>query len=124
VDTVGKSAIQILLFCIGLMGFCQADSLTPALGYTSLPFPPPLPGSYVLSKMGVAGSGRVIDSQGKSLELHQLYGDKLVLLSFIYATCDDINGCPLATSVLHQIKSRFKNKPEIFREAEADHSKF
>ena len=40
-------------------------------------------------------------------------GDKVVLLSFIYSTCSDVNGCPLATSVLHKIKNRLKKEPEL-----------
>ena len=40
-------------------------------------------------------------------------GDKIVLLSFIYSTCSDVNGCPLATAVLHKIKNRLKKEPEL-----------
>ena len=40
-----------------------------------------------------------------------LYGDKIVLLTFIYSSCTDLNGCPLATAVFYKIKERFKNNP-------------
>ena len=71
----------------------QPPNLAP--GYAPLPFPAPKPGSYQLPAMGSAADGKVLDVDGKTKKLHDLYGDKLVLLSFIYATCDDANGCPL-----------------------------
>ncbi|ORU90872.1 MAG: hypothetical protein A6F71_07950 [Cycloclasticus sp. symbiont of Poecilosclerida sp. M] len=47
------------------------------------------------------------DSDKKNAKpLDDLMGDKVVLLSFIYATCNDVNGCPLSTSVFHKIKRR------------------
>jgi cytochrome c peroxidase len=84
-----------------------------APGYRELPFQLPAPGSYALPSLGPAADGRVLDSDGKALNLHQLYGDKLVLLSFIYATCSDVNGCPLATAVFHKIQGRLAKEPEL-----------
>ena len=84
-----------------------------APGYTALPFPAPKPGSYPLPAMGFAADGNVLDTDGKAIKLHDLFGDKLVLLSFIYATCDDVNGCPLATSVFMKIKAKLKTSPEL-----------
>lgn len=63
--------------------------------------------------MGPAADGAVVGTDGKPLQLHQLYGDKIVLLSFIYSTCDDVNGCPLATVVLHKIKAKLKAAPDL-----------
>ncbi|MDD5033602.1 MAG: cytochrome c peroxidase [Methylococcaceae bacterium] len=96
----------------------QAVSSTPdakplAPGYSPLPFPAPKPGSYQLPKMGEAADGKVLDSDGKAMNLHDFYGDKLVLLGFIYATCDDVNGCPLATSVYQKIKAKVNPKPAL-----------
>ena len=89
----------------------QPSALAP--GYSPLPFPAPKPGSYSLPAMGFAADGKVLDTDGKAIKLHDLYGDKLVLLSFIYATCDDANGCPLATSVFMNIKAKLKTSPEL-----------
>jgi cytochrome c peroxidase len=90
---------------------CQggiADDASLAPGYQPLPFPPPKPGSYLLPSLGTAADGKVVDSNGKALSLNGLYGDKLVLLAFIYATCDDVNGCPLSTLVFRKIKAKLK----------------
>lgn len=88
-----------------------ANDLAP--GYGELAFSLPAPGSYALSKLGTAGDGDVIDSEGKAWRLHQLMGDKLVLLSFIYSTCSDVNGCPLATTVLRKLYRHLQNEPQL-----------
>jgi cytochrome c peroxidase len=105
-------AILLACGCLPLLAELQpAAALAPA--YAPLAFPPPKPGSYALPDMGAAADGNVLDSDGKRLTLHSLYGDKLVLLSFIYASCDDVNGCPLATSVFQKIKAKLKASPAL-----------
>lgn len=89
----------------------QQQILAP--GYGTLEFSAPEPGSYSLPVLGSAADGKVLDTQGNTLTLHSLMGDKVVLLSFIYSTCSDVNGCPLATAVLHKIKNRLKKEPEL-----------
>jgi cytochrome c peroxidase len=84
-----------------------------APGYKPLTFTAPEPGSYTLPSLGAAGDGHVVESDGRTTSLHALYGEKIVLLSFIYSTCDDVNGCPLATAVFHKIKSQLKDSPEL-----------
>lgn len=84
---------------------------TLAPGYSPLAFNPPKPGSYLLPPLGLAANGQIVNSENKDLQLHDLMGDKIVLLSFIYSTCSDINGCPLATAVFHKIKKRLKKEP-------------
>lgn len=86
---------------------------TLAPGYKELGFELPAPASYALPSLGPAADGRVLNSDGKALNLHQLFGDKLVLLSFIYATCSDVNGCPLATAVFHKIQRRLAKEPAL-----------
>jgi cytochrome c peroxidase len=84
-----------------------------APGYGALPYSPPKPGSYTLPNLGAAADGQVLESSGQPVTLYQLYAGRMVLLSFIYATCDDANGCPLATMVLHRIQSALKGRPEL-----------
>ena len=66
-----------------------------------------------LPVIGPAADGEVLTIKIKPKHLHELMGDKLVLLSFIYATCSDINGCPLATQVLHKISRQLQKQPEL-----------
>jgi len=88
----------------------QPQVLAP--GWSELQFEPPEAGSYELPVIGTAGDGRVVDSQSGDTTLHALMGDKVVVLSFIYSSCSDANGCPLATHVLAKLKSRLGKSPE------------
>jgi cytochrome c peroxidase len=102
-----------LLLSLGVQANAAAAPAPLAPGYRALPFQAPAPGSYRLPKMGMAADGEILDSDGKPLRLHALYGDKLVLLSFIYAACDDVNGCPLATSALRKLAAKLKTAPKL-----------
>ncbi len=97
----------------GSAAFAEATPTVPAPGYGTLAFTPPVPGSYRLPILGRAADGRVLADTAESVNLHDLMGDKIVLLSFIYATCSDINGCFLATAVFHKIKRRLQQQPEL-----------
>jgi cytochrome c peroxidase len=96
----------------------SAQTQTLAPGYSELKFTAPIPGTYKLPVLGQASDGDVLDSEGRTTTLHRLMSDvnhpgKVVLLSFIYATCSDVNGCPLATAVFHKIKNRLEKEPEL-----------
>jgi cytochrome c peroxidase len=82
----------------------QPQVLAP--GYQALGYEAPVPGSYELPPLGAAADGVLFDSLGVSRRLHDLYRDKVVVLSFIYTACNDVNGCPLATYVLSQVQKR------------------
>jgi len=84
-----------------------------APGYSDLEFTPPAPGSYALPPLGEAADGVVLDSAGRRQSLHDLMGDKIVLLSFIYTRCSDVNGCPLATFVLKGVQNRVRADPGL-----------
>jgi cytochrome c peroxidase len=48
----------------------------------------------------------VINSAGEETTLYKLMDDKITLLSFMYTSCGDINGCPLASHVLNTVMQR------------------
>jgi cytochrome c peroxidase len=83
-----------------------------APGWSELEFEPPESGSYRLPVIGQAGDGRVIDSHRGETSLHALMGEGVVVLSFIYSSCSDANGCPLATHVLAKLKARLRKSPD------------
>ena len=83
-----------------------------APGYSALEFPTPEPGSYALPPLGSAADGELLDSSGAPISLHDLYDDKTIVLSFIYTSCPDVNGCPLATFVLSQVQKRLTSAPQ------------
>ncbi len=92
----------------------RAEVLVIANGWTpSLSFDIPQPGTYTLPDLGTAGGGSVLSTDGKALELENFFGDKIVLLTFIYSSCTDLNGCPLATAVFYKIKEQFRKDPAL-----------
>lgn len=91
----------------------RSEPQVRAPGYSALKFTAPRPGTYSLPPLGPAPDGIVLDSSGASLRLHDLYGKKTVVLSFIYTSCADINGCPLASFVLKQVQNRVTEDPAL-----------
>ena len=89
------------------------ESTSLALGYAELPFQLAIPGTYSLPVISASVDGEVLTSENQSKHLHDLMGHKIVLLSFIYGTCSDINGCPLATQVLHKISQKLQKNPQL-----------
>lgn len=86
-----------------------AEPQVLAPGYSALEFTAPEPGSYALPSLGEAADGVLVDSTGSPVRLHELYEGKTIVLSFVYTSCPDVNGCPLATFVLGQVQKRLAN---------------
>ena len=88
--------------------------LTPAAGWGTMKFDAPVPGTYELPPFGKAADGNVLSDDGSEMRLSDFYGDKLVILSFIFTQCSDLNGCPLVTAVYYKIKQRIIDEnPEL-----------
>lgn len=101
----------VLLLAGPQLSLANAEILAP--GYGPLEFPAPDPDTYRLPDLGEALDGAVVDTSGHSLQLHDLFDDRIVLLSFIYSRCDDINGCPLATAVLARAARKIAAMPDL-----------
>jgi len=82
-----------------------------APGYAELEFEPPAVGSYLLPTMGDAADGAVLGTDGKAGRLHDFIGGKASVLSFIFTTCNDVNGCPLATYVMSGVQNAVLQDP-------------
>lgn len=104
----------MLLLSLPMAAFSQqqphhkptAKSQVLAPGYSALNFPAPVPGSYALPPLGEAADGVLLDSSRTMVRLHEVFDGKTIVLSFIYTSCPDVNGCPLATFVLSQVQER------------------
>lgn len=86
----------------------ESSSQTGYLGYT-----PPAPGSYRLPPIQQAVDGEVIDADGKIHRLFELMAGKYVIFSFIYSTCYDPTGCPLATYTLNLTRMTLDKDPSL-----------
>ncbi len=114
-NLTGISALLCSLLVSAAAAATPAETIL-APGYGQLAFDAPAPGSYGLPVIAAAADGKVLDSTGTSRQLYDLFQDKVVLLSFIYSTCTDVNGCPLATAVFYRLKNRLQQQPEIARQ--------
>jgi cytochrome c peroxidase len=110
----GRLLVCLLFFPGGALPGQEPGNASEVLapGWSDLEFEPPAAGSYRLPPMGAAGDGTVLDSNGGATTLHGLMGDKVVVLSFIYSSCSEVNGCPLATHVLARLQKRMLESPE------------
>ena len=78
-----------------------------------LQFVPPPPGSYPLHRIMAAPEGRVLDVHGRAARLSQYLHDRITLLGFIYTTCADPDGCPLAYRVFDALKEAIAATPRL-----------
>jgi cytochrome c peroxidase len=97
--------MKYLVFVFTIIASLQIHSVGFGFGYGKLNFEAPVAGTYKLHPLGKAGDGEVLTVNNSEKTLHDLYDDKIVLLGFVYLSCDDVKGCPLTTFVMGQIKS-------------------
>jgi len=104
------------LCCCGLtfaMDTGERNGVYLAPGWGKLAFEAPAAGTYELPALESAAGGELLDTNSEPIELGKLLGEKVSLLSFIYRTCDDVNGCPLSTMVLYSVANRLGEQPEL-----------
>ena len=112
---VFTAAVALVIFSV--FGV-EAHSVRPQMqapGWKDLSYEPPAPGSYQLPPIKKAVSGKLLRSDNSSVQLHKLMGDRIVLLSFIYTQCSDMNGCPLANAVLYKVQARLNQDAELVK---------
>jgi cytochrome oxidase Cu insertion factor (SCO1/SenC/PrrC family) len=76
-------------------------------------FVPPPPGSYVLHGIMPAPEGRVLDLEGRRLPMSRFTSGKITLLGFIYTSCADAGGCPLAYQIFHTVHHRLSEQDDL-----------
>ena len=76
-------------------------------------FVPPPPGSYPLHAIMRAPDGSVLDLEGRRRSLARFTSGKITLLGFIYTSCADPHGCPLAYQVFHTVRHRVSEDPAL-----------
>jgi protein SCO1/2 len=78
-----------------------------------LEFVPPVPGTYVLHHIMPAPEGRVLGVDGRAARLSRYTHGGITLLGFIYTTCSDPEGCPLAYRVFDALKEAIATRHEM-----------
>lgn len=114
-----KYSLIIAALCSAQGGYANKSKLPDrqgvylAPGWGKLAFKAPDAGSYELPVIDQAADGAAFNSHDKAVSLAELMGDKITILSFIYRTCDDVNGCPLSTMVLNTVGSKIAKEPKL-----------
>jgi len=88
------------LSALAVPALCAApDGRARVLGFV-----PPASGTYELHRIMKAPDGPVLTVDGGVARLSQLTGDRITLLGFMYTSCMDPEGCPLAYRVFAQLE--------------------
>jgi cytochrome oxidase Cu insertion factor (SCO1/SenC/PrrC family) len=90
----------------------------PALAHDAGPLPaldyePPAPGTYTLHRIMAAPDGEVLDLDGRAQPLRRFTRWRITLLGFIYTTCVDPDGCPLAYRVFDALRKTLGDTPAL-----------
>ena len=104
--------LVLMLPAISIVAYGLSEKIEiRAPGWGALPYEAPPAGSYELPPIKKAADGMVLRSDNSLVRLHDLMGDQIVILSFIYTGCADLNGCPLANAVLYKVQARLRERP-------------
>ncbi len=76
-------------------------------------FIPPAPGTYALHRIMAAPEGQVLGIDGSPQPLSRYTRGQITLLGFIYTTCTDPQGCPLAYRVFDALKEAVVATPSL-----------
>jgi cytochrome c peroxidase len=115
-----NTILQILLYATlltpllpSLSAAQYTDSTTAAVQSAFQPqFTPPPPGTYKLPAIDTVTDHRLLDPNGKQISLFDLTKGKVAVVSFMYTSCADVGGCPLAAAVLQQVDQLLSERPE------------
>src|SRR2546426_9197284 len=98
----------------GAVAVFSVDAHEPAAGAAPLmDFVPPPAGSYPLHAIMRAPNGAVLDVDGRRQTLRHFTSGKITLLGFMYTSCSDPHGCPLAYQVFHTVRHRLDAQPAL-----------
>jgi protein SCO1 len=109
-DTLLRMALVVVLTSIL---FSQAAASHEVEPLKNLDFTPPKPGTYQLQRIMPVPEGTVLDVDGKTKSLQYFTRDKITLLSFIYTSCADPEGCPMAYKTFYDLKNHILARPEF-----------
>ncbi len=95
----------------------------PVLAHQAAPLPaldfePPAPGTHTLHRIMAAPDGEVLGVDGRPQRLSRFTRKRITLLGFIYTTCVDPEGCPLAYRVFDALKQSIGARPALRDQAQ------
>jgi protein SCO1 len=100
------AAVAAAAGIVGAVGLVVDAHEPDSPGAATMDFVPPPAGSYALPTIMRAPDGPVLDPDGRRHPLSRFTTGKITLLGFIYTSCADARGCPLAYQVFHTVRHR------------------
>jgi len=76
---------------------------TYTVGHFAPEYTPPAPGTYELPVVDSVEDHPLVGEDGRPVRLFELTRDRVAVVAFVYTTCVETAGCPLAQSVLHRL---------------------
>lgn len=107
---LGAARALALLAAFGCAQTIRAHKAEP---FAEPDFVPPAPGRYALHRIMAAPEGRVLGIDGRPQPLSRYTRGQITLLGFIYTTCVDPEGCPLAYRVFDALKETIAAAPSL-----------
>lgn len=111
----GMSIVSLIFFCLYFLSspvlvLAQSSSIQDTL---QPQFTPPPPGTYTLPTIDTITDHSLLNTAGGKIHLYTLTQGKVAVLSFMYTSCADVGGCPLAAAVLQQLDRRLSERSEL-----------
>ena len=82
-------------------------------GTFSPEFEPPAPGTYNLPVIDLVSNHPVLDPTGRRIGLLNLKEGKIAVIAFIYTSCAEVTGCPLAMGVLERLDRMLAKQAQL-----------
>lgn len=91
-------------------------SYTYTIGPFTPEYTPPPPGSYTLPVIKRLTDHVLLDSAGAATSLAASKRDRLAVVAFVYSTCAEAAGCPLADAIMQRLDRRLASDPATARQ--------
>ena len=101
--------LAVLILWVG----CAPAALAHDAPLPALDFEPPAVGTYTLHRIMAAPDGEVLGVDGRPVRLATFTRESITLLGFIYTTCVDPDGCPLAYRVFDTLRDTIVTTPAL-----------
>lgn len=108
----------LIFFCLCYLSlpFLVLAQPSPIQDALQPQFTPPPPGTYALPTIDTVTDHPLLDTAGGKVHLRNLTHGKVAVVSFMYTSCADVGGCPLAAAVLQQLDRRLSERPDLARQ--------
>jgi protein SCO1/2 len=97
-----------LLWLVASRGEAHAGDEPPRMDFVL-----PEPGTYELHRIMRAPDGPVLTVDGSTEKLSRFTSGRITLLGFIYTSCTDPQGCPMAYRVFDRLKDEIRATPAL-----------